>query len=457
MLTVLAGGAICGPAWGAAAMVIQVRAGQSGGHAPVPALLAEPGEANRVRIAAGPSDQTVLIEDLGAVLTVGQGCVAVDAHHARCQNDDRERVLIHAGDLDDVVVASPGIAIDASGGPGVDRLTGADRSDDLSGSGGAGDVLAGMGADDVLRDGDGFAGQEFEGNVVFPSTAVDADVLDGGAGNDVVSYRGRPTAVHVDLGDTMRDGQAGEGDVLTSIESAYGGSGADRLTGSAEDNVLEGGAGRDLIDGGAGADSVDGGDGPDRIRSAAGADVVTGGNGDDRISLGTGDDDVYEKRRRAPDRDHITCGTGRDRIRAQDTHVGMLTRDCELFTAVERLIDDGLVSAADAVTVPLRGVRRSGTTVLVAVRCARATGSPACIITGGLRAVGSNTTLAATRARVKVKPGRQGSLRLRITTAGQRRVRRGNQVRLLVGERSARKARLRLQQRARAQAQVVIR
>lgn len=263
--------------------------------------------------------------------------------------------------------------------------------------------------------------------------------------------------MHVDLGDPTPDGQAGEGDVLTSIESAYGGSGADRLSGSAQDNVLEGGAGRDVIDAGAGADSVDGGDGRDRIRAAAGADAVTGGNGDDRISLGSGDDDVYERRRRAPDRDHITCGAGRDHIRAQDTHVGMLTRDCELFTAVERLIDDGLVRAADAVTVPLRGVRRSGTTVLVAVRCARATGSPACIITSGLRAVGSKTTLAAAHTRVKVKPGRQGSLRLRITPAGQRRARRGKQVRLLVAERSAGKARLRLQQRARAQAQVVVR
>ena len=433
MLLLLVGGAVCASAWGASAMVIQVRAGQSGGDTPTPALLAEPGEANRVRVAPGATDRTVLIEDLGAVLG---GCVALDAHHARCDDvAPGEPVLVQTDDLDDVVVALPGTAIRADGGPGADRLTGADRSDRLSGDGGAGDVLAGMGGDDFLGDGDGYAGREFEGRVISPATAVDADVLDGGAGNDTVSYYGRATAVHVDLGDTMPDGQAGEGDVLTSIEGAYGGSGADRLTGSAQRNVLEGGAGRDVID------------------SGAGDDLVTGGKGDDRISLGSGDDVVYEKRQRAPTgRDHITCGTGSDHIRAQDTHVGRLARDCELFTAVERV-----TGASDAVTVPLRGVRRSGTTARVAVQCARATGSPACIITGRLRAVGSSTTLAAPLAPVKVKPGRRGTLRLRLTPAGQRRVRRGKHVRLLVAERGAGRAGFRVRERARAQAQVVVR
>ena len=433
MLSLLVGAAVGGSAWGASAMVIQVRAGQSGGDTPTPALLAEPGEANRVRVAPGPTDRTVLIEDLGAVV---KGCVAVDAHHARCEDvAPGEPVIVHAGDLDDVVVALPGAAIDAAGGPGADRLTGADRSDDLSGDGGAGDVLIGMGGDDLLGDGDGYAGEHFEGRVLFGSTAVDADVLDGGAGNDIVSYSGRATAVHVDLGDTMPDGQAAEGDVLRSIEGAYGGSGADRLTGSAERNVLEGGAGRDLIE------------------SGAGDDLVTGGKGDDRLSLGSGDDVVYETRQRAPaGRDHITCGTGSDHIRAQDTHVGSLARDCELFTAVERV-----TGAGDAVTVPLRGVRRSGTTALVAVQCARAKGSPACIITGRLRAVGSTTTLAAALARVTVKPGTQGTLRLRLTPAGHRRVRPGKHVRLLVAERTTVRAGFRVRERARAQAQVVVR
>lgn len=456
MLMLLAGSAVCGSAWGATAMVIQVRDAQAGGEAPVPALLAEPGEANRVRIAPGPTDQTVLIEDLGAVLAAGSDCIAIDAHHARCENVDRERVLVVAGDRDDVVVASPGLAISARGGPGADRLTGADRSDDLSGGGGAGDVLAGMGADDVLGDGDGLAGTTFDGEVLFAATAVDADVLDGGAGNDTVSYAGREAAVHVDLSDTLPDGQAGEGDLLTSIEGAYGGSGPDRLTGSAEANVLEGGAGRDLIDAGAGADSVDGGGGADRIRSAAGADVVTGGKGDDRISLGSGDDVIYDKRQRGPtSRDRVSCGTGRDHIKAHDSHVGKLARDCELLTAGERL-SGGPISATDAVSVRLRGVRRSGTSVLVALKCARAAGNPACVISGRLRTAGGKTTLARTLSPVKVKPGRQATLRLRLTPAGLRRVRRGEQVRLLVAERTAAKAGARLRQRARAQAQIVM-
>jgi len=81
---------------------------------------------------------------------------------------------------------------------------------------------------------------------------------------------------------------------------------------------------------------------------------------------------------------------------------------------------------------------------------------PACVITGQLRAASGGATLATPIARVKVKAGKNATLRLRLTPAGRKRVRRGRKVRLLIADRTSAKAPLDLQERARAQAQVAI-
>jgi len=89
----------------------------------------------------------------------------------------------------------------------------------------------------------------------------------------------------------------------TIIENAKTGSGDDRITGNAVDNIIDSGAGNDLIESGAGSDTVYGGDGYDRIYTGSSddfvfggsstsdlRDVVYGGDGNDYLDGGYGND-----------------------------------------------------------------------------------------------------------------------------------------------------------------------
>ncbi|EHI49213.1 putative hemolysin-type calcium-binding region [SAR116 cluster alpha proteobacterium HIMB100] len=80
-----------------------------------------------------------------------------------------------------------------------------------------------------------------------------ADLLDGGAGFDQVSYVNSPAGVIVSLSDNLAErGGHAEGDVLVSVEMLIGSHFADRLTGNAENNVLRGLGGVDILDGAGG-------------------------------------------------------------------------------------------------------------------------------------------------------------------------------------------------------------
>jgi hypothetical protein len=118
------------------------------------------------------------------------------------------------------------------------------------------DMLYGYAGDDVL-------------------TAVNgAFHLDGGLGNDTVSFKGLTTAVTIDLG--LTTAQAGPfGDMtLVSIENLTGGSGADKLSGDDFANRLDGGLGNDLLYGKAGDDILHGGAGADTLDGGLGRDTA---------------------------------------------------------------------------------------------------------------------------------------------------------------------------------------
>ncbi|MFA5989466.1 MAG: type I secretion C-terminal target domain-containing protein [Sphingomonas sp.] len=85
------------------------------------------------------------------------------------------------------------------------------------------------------------------------------NVIDGGAGNDTVSYAGS-SAVEVDLSLTTAQNTYGGGtDTLVSIENVIGSSYNDVLRGSNGANNMDGGAGYDVILGSRGADILNGG------------------------------------------------------------------------------------------------------------------------------------------------------------------------------------------------------
>ena len=87
------------------------------------------------------------------------------------------------------------------------------------------------------------------------------------------------------------------------------GSGRDRLWGADGDDVIEAGAGNDRLWGGTGSDRLDGSTGADWIGGGPGSDIVSGGAGNDRVNTVDG----------APD--HVRCGSGRDRLRADRVDV----------------------------------------------------------------------------------------------------------------------------------------
>ena len=99
------------------------------------------------------------------------------------------------------------------------------------------------------------------------------DTLRGGAGYDYADYSTATKSVTVNLNISTAQNTGGAGtDILTDIESIFGGNAADNLTGSAGNNTLFGDAGNDIISGGNGLDLLIGG---------AGKDTLTGGEGMD--------------------------------------------------------------------------------------------------------------------------------------------------------------------------------
>jgi hypothetical protein len=248
---------------------------------PVLSYVAGASEANRLVISYSAEGNSAVVSDPGATVTAGAGCVAIDAHSARCGTDDGGvgdlPARVSLGDGDDTIAVVPPTephyndpTID--GGPGNDTLAGTPGNDVISGGGGT-DTISGGDGDDKLSDGD--------------SALADADVLDGGPGEDRVSYAGRATAVVVDL--------AGGGeDTLTGIDWVVGGDGGDTISGAGDAERLDGGAGDDTLGGRGGDDRLVGGADNDMLRGGAGDDTLAGLEGRDEFACGAGTDAVIE-------------------------------------------------------------------------------------------------------------------------------------------------------------------
>ncbi len=95
------------------------------------------------------------------------------------------------------------------------------------------------------------------------------DVLDGGPGEDLVSYQGREGGVQIDLVSAAPQGSPGDGDLLAGFERAEGGAGRDVILGDDGPNHLTSGVGGpvDVLEGGRGDDGLDGA--ADRTPTAA--------------------------------------------------------------------------------------------------------------------------------------------------------------------------------------------
>ena len=262
---------------------------------------AAPQEINHV-VLVTVDDVTIDVSDSGAIIAPGRGCDSVDPHIVRCTTASFPGRLgligadVRVGDMNDVV-ESRGPGLSADGGPGDDWLESSSVvAGELNGGGGR-DTLLGGRNEDTLVDGD-------------TSGAADSDILDGREGGAVLSYAGRAAPVRVDLAASGPAGEAGEHDVIRSVNAVTGGAGADELRGDHGANRLEGGPGADHLVGLAGDDFLTGAAGSDRLGGDGGADFLDGGAGRDTITGGTGDDVLDGSR----GRDRLRAGAGDDRL-----------------------------------------------------------------------------------------------------------------------------------------------
>ncbi|WP_407156418.1 hypothetical protein [Bradyrhizobium sp. STM 3557] len=190
------------------------------------------------------------------------------------------------------------------------------------------------------------------------------DNLDGGTGNNTVSYKYSNEGVTVDVSTGSAHGGYAEGDVLQNFTNIEGSRFADKLTGTVGDNTFYGSGGGDIIIGNGGNDTVD------YSASTAGVSVnlTTGlgsgglANGDALIGISnligsaTGNNTLIGN----SGANVITGGTGNDVIDGAggaDTLIGAGGDDTITYHGSEISIDGGTgtntLALASAVTVNL--------------------------------------------------------------------------------------------------------
>lgn len=209
------------------------------------------------------------------------------------------------------------------GGNGADTLLGGDGNDQLfAGMADIGnDLVAGGRGNDV---GAGGAGSDtIVGDSVGRTDHEGRDTLFGGAGDDVLAvggWRDEDGDGVLTIGELYTDG--------TFHETAYSGSGADRVYGADGNDTLGGGFGSDALWGFDGNDTIygglnsdegsddtiHGGAGDDQVFAAGGEDSITGGDGDDTLFAGGGDDVA----RGGAGNDEIYGGAGDDTLYGGD-------------------------------------------------------------------------------------------------------------------------------------------
>jgi subtilisin family serine protease len=243
-------------------------------------------------LAAGAGNDTVDGGDGNDFLTGGQGNDDITGG----AGFDYANYLVR-GTLTGVTVDLSNEQAQATGGAGVDRLTGiegvfgSNLGDRLTGNDAAVNALYGWGGNDELNGGGGFDYIEAgDGDDTMDGGAGD-DYLIGNAGTDTVTYARSAAGVYVDLSAVSGAG-FGAGtdvgfDILSSVERVIGSSHEDFLFGSNSADTILGNQGTDVLLGAGGDDVLDGGAGGDYIVGGAGRDIITTGGGQDFIYIST--------------------------------------------------------------------------------------------------------------------------------------------------------------------------
>ena len=120
---------------------------------------------------------------------------------------------------------------------GFENLIGSEYNDVLGGTLGVNSIW-GLGGDDRITGNDS------------------ADMIDGGAGSDTVTYNGAVSAITINLTTGTGVGASAQGDTFFNVENIVASAFDDTLIGNTADNTIEGLAGNDSIDGVSGSDTA---------------------------------------------------------------------------------------------------------------------------------------------------------------------------------------------------------
>jgi Ca2+-binding RTX toxin-like protein len=222
-------------------------------------------------------------------------------------------------------LAGGGVTVDlgrttaqATGGAGTDtianfeNLIGSDGNDSLSGNAGNNVLDGGVGIDtlsyqlagagvtvdlsltsaqatggagtDTIRNFENLLGTGFNDTL---SGDRGANLLNGGAGTDTLSYRSANGGVTINLGLKAAQSTGGGGvDTILDFENLLGSGFRDQLTGNSGNNVIDGGADNDTLNGGTGTDTLSYQSAESGVTVSLGLTTAqaTGGAGTDRIS-----------------------------------------------------------------------------------------------------------------------------------------------------------------------------
>ena len=321
----------------ALALPAQALAGTAAKTGDVVTVAATPGQQNRLTVTVDGANLRIVETGSGASLTSSTGCLPDVTNQVLCPLTGTSLIAMTGNDGDDWLTNSTALPGNLNGGADDDLLTGGTGADTLTGGTGSDYVsyfsrvlpisanLDGLAGDGQLAENDTIAADVEtliggSGADTLTGNGADngldggpgADNLSGGAGSDYAMYWTRTAAVSVTFDGAANDGESGENDVLTGIENAIGGDGADTLIGDSADNDLYGWDGNDTIDGRGGADDMYGLNGTDTITYATHTAPVAV-TLDDLVgdgAAGENDNAIAENVIGGPDADTLTGNTG---------------------------------------------------------------------------------------------------------------------------------------------------
>ncbi|TDK24840.1 calcium-binding protein [Arthrobacter crusticola] len=240
---------------------------------------------NRITVERVPYGMSwrYVVRDTGATVTIGNGCIKIDANTARCNYSGVSSVAVRTLDLPDRINSNVTVGTWVSAGDGNDYVD-LHSAHDTAYGGPGNDKIFGWGGKDRLY---GEAG-----NDIIHGHAHD-DTVDGGRGTDEIYGDEGADMLWGEEANTLQAGSGGDlmrgGAGNDRMRGMYG---SDRMYGEAGDDTVQGGYDRDRVIGGAGSDDLGGGNGNDWLYGRddrAGNDIVRGDSGSDYCEADPGD------------------------------------------------------------------------------------------------------------------------------------------------------------------------